>query len=228
MLCAPLERHIKYLISDNGFGSTLSIFTLKLQWRASHKLGLICYWWCEGHARQRLKEAWHIVCKARTFCVTSDSCMMYCLNSQICLSNSRPIQSHFWKQTSFQSAPSESWHHSKTLLGRNQARLCKHRPWDVIDQLPRSQMQGSHQSMQSNSSKIGLTTWRSASHLKVNCFVTSVFWTATLGHQDLAYGLVSYKWQDCAGGSVLVKSKLLRDVMVWEISLSTQTESLKV
>lgn len=328
MLCAPLERHIKYLISDNDFGSTLSIFTLKLQWRASNKLGLICYWWCEGHARQehlcgnqadskvprqsmtsrcswrrsiistvspkriygelleaaqavasqvlsfcrvlstrwvasifrsvkavwrsycmehwtdtlkilqktkqetakrgRLKEAWHIVCKARTFCVTSDSCMMYCLNSQTCLSNSRPIQSHFWRQTSFQSAPSESWHHSKTLLGRNQTRLCKHRPWDVIDQLPRSQMQGSHQSMQSNSSKIGLTTWRSASHLKVNCVVTSVFWTATLGHQDLAYGLVSYKWQDCAGGSVLVKSKLLRDVMVWEISLSTQTESLKV
>lgn len=52
MLCAPLERHIKYLISDNDFGSTLSIFTLKLQWRASNKLGLICYWWCEGHARQ--------------------------------------------------------------------------------------------------------------------------------------------------------------------------------
>lgn len=200
MLCAPLERHIKYLISDNDFGSTLIIFTLKLQWRASNKLGLICYWWllitdgnqadskvprqsmtsrcswrrsiistvspkriyrelleaaqavasqvlsfgrvlstrwvggifrsvkavwrsyCMEHwtdtlkmlqktkqetaKRGRLKEAWHIVCKARSFCVTSDSCMMYCLNSQTCLSNSRPTQSHFWKQTSFQSAPS--------------------------------------------------------------------------------------------------------------------------
>lgn len=60
----------------------------------------------ETAKRGRLKEAWHIVCKARTFCVTSDSCMMYCLNSQTCLSNSRPIQSHFWKHTSFQSAPS--------------------------------------------------------------------------------------------------------------------------
>lgn len=114
----------------------------------------------ETAKRGRLKEAWHIVCKARTFCVTSDSCMMYCLNSQTCLSNSRPIQSHFWKHTSFQSAQSESWHHSKTLQGRNQTRLCKHRPWDVMDQLPRSQMQGSHQSTQSNSSKIGLTTMK--------------------------------------------------------------------
>ena len=170
--------------------------------------------------RGKLIEAWHIACKAKNFCVTLDSCTMHCLNMQTCFSNSRPIQSHFWEQNSFWSAPSECWHHSKTLQERNRRRHWKHTLQDILDRFHWSQMQSSPQSKQSSFYKVWSTTWRSASHLEVKHFVISAFWTQDTGHQHLAYGMVSHKWNDCAGGSIFVKTKQL---MVWEISLSMQT-----
>ncbi|KAK5866218.1 hypothetical protein PBY51_020425 [Eleginops maclovinus] len=48
----------------------------------------------EAAKRDKLIEAWYGEGKARNSCVTSDSCLMHCLNLQTCLSNSRPILSH--------------------------------------------------------------------------------------------------------------------------------------
>ncbi|KAF3857412.1 hypothetical protein F7725_009271, partial [Dissostichus mawsoni] len=54
----------------------------------------------EAAKRDKLIEAWHVECKARNSCVTSDSCLMHCLNLQTCLSNSRPILAdHLLKRT---------------------------------------------------------------------------------------------------------------------------------
>ncbi len=43
---------------------------------------------------RKLTAVWHVVCKARHFCVTLDLHTMHCLNLQTRLRYSRPIQSH--------------------------------------------------------------------------------------------------------------------------------------